>query len=219
MHINQPLLQAYLLASSKQYDEALELLDSDSTLKSDETALELRARILKDKGDLNGAKLVWTNLLKVNPGNKIAQEVLCNITGFRGWLLSSGKYVGLCIGAVAVCLGVFFVGRATKKTVPDITSVPVLEVSPAPVEYSYAVFVVPEIWTTSTTARLQTFLGKNEIKERTVNLFYHKPEYGVVIGDLAQEQGFAEDKIIRHPYSQSPLSVVSEIAEMQDKEL
>lgn len=212
MHINQPLLQAYLLAASKQYDEALELLNSNPVLKSDETAMELRARILKEKGDTTAAKQAWTDLLLFNSENITAKEVLCNITGVRGWLWATGKYVLPSIAAGAVLLVAFLVGHVTKKSTPETT--------PVSAEDSYAVFIAPEAWTKSTTAKLQSFFRIKETNKKTLHVFYENQILGDIVFDIAHEQGLPEDKIIRQPmYNQSALSVGSKTGEKQDEEL
>ena len=191
MNTQQSLLKAYLLASSEHYDQAFDLLNADPLLKSDETALELRARILFEKGDKASAKREWMNLLQINPNNETAKEVLANITGFRGWLWFQGKYLVAVLLFIAFVLGGFYTGKTSRETSPIKT--------PPTVESVYAEFVIPTNANNLTTASLQGFLTTNKFERQTLLIFSEHPDTAVTVTDMAVNFGFPSENIICLP--------------------
>ncbi len=212
MKTQQLLLQAYLLALSKQYDDALDLLNSDPLLQSDETAMELRARIFLEQGEKTSAKREWMNLLRVSPENETAKEVVRNITGFRGWFLCKGKYFTAGILFVAFVFGVFHAGQATRKSSQSKT--------PPPVQSVYAEFVIPTALNTTTTASIQAFLTTNKPEGKTLLIFSERPMTAMIFSDMAIEFGFQPSNILCLPMKSNSSSVaVLRIIEGQNKAL
>ena len=206
----QLLLQAYLLALSKQYDEALDFLSSDPLLQSDETAMELRARIFLEQGEKTSAKREWMNLHRVAPENETAKEVMRNITGFRGWFFCKGKYFAAGILFVVFMLGVFYAGQTTRKS-SQIKS-------PSPVESVCAEFVIPMALDTATTASIRAFLTTNKSEEKTLLIFSESEMTAIIFSDMAIEFGLQPSNIICLPMKSNPSSVaVLWIIEEQNK--
>lgn len=211
MNRQQLLSQAYVLASSEHYDEALDLLNSDPLFQSDETAMELRARIFLEKGDKGSAKREWLNLLRIYPENKTAKEVLVNITGLRGWFWFQGKHLAVGLMFVAVVLGGFYTGQATRKPSPIIIS--------PPVESGYAEFVISNAVNTLTTASLQVFLTTNKSEGKTLLVFSEHPITATIVSDMAVDFGFSPSNIICLPMKgNSSSTAVVRVVEGQYKE-
>lgn len=212
MKNQQLLLQAYLLALSKQYEEALDLLNSDPLFQSDETAMELRARIFLEQGEKTSAKREWMNLLRVAPENETAREVVRNISGFRGWFFCDGKYFAAGILFVAFMFGVFYAGQTIRKSSEIKT--------PPPVQSVYAEFVIPTVLNTTTTASIQAFLTSNKFEGKTLLIFSEHPMTGIIFSDMAIEFGLQPSNIICLPMKSNSSSVaVLRIIEGQNKAL
>ena len=211
MKPQQSLLQAYTLASSEQYDEALDLLSADKLLVSDETAIELRARILLENGDRASAKREWLNLLQINPENETAKEVLRNISGLRGWFWFKGKYYVAGLVFVSLIFGAFYPRKATCETSP---------VTPPSTHKSvYPEFVIPMDANTLTTASIQELIKPNKSENNTLLIFSEQQIAATIISDMAIDFGFPSDNIISISAKGDPSSVaLLRIIEGQYKE-
>lgn len=117
-----PILRAYALATQGRYEEAEEFLRNAQGALDTLSGADLLARIRFEQGDIDSARRIWEEILRLQPENEAAKnalEEIDNPTREENTLLSyfSRKRTYVCIAVFVLMIVLSFsIGKFCGKT-------------------------------------------------------------------------------------------------------